>query len=453
MNTIVIILLFLQITFIISKYPDNKTNPYFIYNFTTLPFANATKEYNETGKFYAYPSTIRISPKGDLFVSVPRHVFNNKTISRSIPGTINQIKDGLLYPWPSLEENTYNVGRLGSVVGFEIDLKGRLWLLNHRRKEREVIIYNKDGTYFKSINITTATIHRYHMSYLSNILLDLQRGFAYISDTGNIFGNPNDPAKTKSNIIVLNLENEFALKILQKDTSSKPEVNYEYDDTFKTTIKNIGLYGIALTCDKKHLYYSPVKSRQMYSLQTYKLQDEHAVRGVDEIQNYTKRFASFEITSSARGILYYTAIDDNSINVNFYERDITFSITRKVGHDKEKNKETLEEYPTSLTFNGTTGMLFYLVNKHNILLDKDITERIDDKKVNFQIMSVYVNDRSYLYPCNFFYYMPNHFWVFILVVSLGLAYILIRIIKQVGKLDKREKIKVKENEDLIGLDS
>ena len=64
------------------------------------------------------------------------------------------------------------------------------------------------------------------------------------------------------------------IKILQKDNSTKPILdppNLPDTNNKALHVKNIGIYGIALTCDKKHLYYSPLKSKQMYSIPTYKI--------------------------------------------------------------------------------------------------------------------------------------------------------------------------------------
>lgn len=426
--------------FIVAKYPDNQTHPDYVYNFTTLPFYNSTEDYEKTGKYYAYPAAIRISPKGYLFMSVPRHVFPEE-IGKTIPSTFNIIKNGLLYPWPNAQENDFNTGYLHSVVGFEIDLNGRIWVLNHRPNSRTLYVYSSEGVLIDFLDLTSPTTHKFHTSYLSNIVLDLNSDYVYIADTGIIdpttyAGNLTDLTKTKSNILVVNLENKFIIKILQKDTSSKPELNYESKSG--QNIKNIGIYGLALSCDKKTLYYAPLKSDHLYSVSTGNLANEFAVRTLDDIKKYNKKMASLEFTSSARGIFYYTAVDDNSVFINFYERVLTFNITRKCGHNVTEVPETIEEFPMSLAFNGTTGNLFYLVNKHNIFLNKNLTDKIDETKINFYIMKTYVNDRSYLFSCNNFYYMPNHFWIIILMMSLVLSYSLILMTKELNKEEPEE---------------
>ena len=64
-----------------------------------------------------------------------------------------------------------------------------------------------------------------------------------------------------------------------------------------------------------------------------------------------------------------------------------------------------------------------------------------------------VNDRSYLYPCNFFAYMPNYIWIFILIFSLCLSSSLIRLIKYIGSFedDKNDEIAI-DGMELFPLD-
>ena len=421
-----------------QKYPDNKTEPEYLYNFTTLPFINASQDYIDKGQYHAFPQAIRVSPNGELFISVPRHIFPND-IASSIPGTINKIYNNTLIPWPTLESNDYINGDIKSVVGFEIDLEGRLWLLNHSKDKREILVYNKKGQKVKAFDLSSATTHKEHTSYLTTIRLDMKNKYAYITDTGRLL-NDTQQMNTKSNLIVVNLETELSIKILQKDISTKPNFNYN------NTIKNIGLYGLALSCDKSTLYYSPLKSNEIFSLQTSKLRDQHIIRGDIDIHKSNKSVASFEMILSARGIFYYTAIEDNGIYVNFYESEYKFEpkTLRRIGHDSNKHNDTINEIPTSLTFNSTTGYLLYLVNRYQYFMT-DVNQRIDPNKINFQIMNVYVNDRSYLYPCNLLYYMDNYLLVIIVMVALSISYGIIYIIRFVSKIDKEEKSNKEEH--------
>ena len=121
--------------YIICKFPDNRTRTHIeeIYSSKYLEFdidLEKNKLYEEKSKKYAFPNTIRFNNKGTLFISVPRHLFGDE-IDSYIPGTFNSLVNGKLKPWPNQKENDYNKGRIHSIVGFEIDLEGNMYLLNH----------------------------------------------------------------------------------------------------------------------------------------------------------------------------------------------------------------------------------------------------------------------------------------------------------------------------------
>ena len=447
----------------LTKYPDNITNPELVFETNLLNFHSRNKDllkrYNERGKYFAFPNTIRINKYGDIFISVPRHIFNS-SIASTIPGTMNVLKDNILYPWPNEEANNFLNGPIHSIVGFEIDLDGYVWMLNHNNKMHELLIYNVDGKFVKKYNLTKSTIHSEHESYLSNILLDLKDNYAFISDTGKIFKNSfdekdkeNNYTKTKSNIITVNLKTGLSYKNLQKEVSLRPLNNYEKENSFSDKIDKIGLYGIALTCDKEFLYYSPIRSNKIYSIFAYKLKEERVIIKLKDIIEYNKKVSGFEMISSARGLLYYTAIEDNSVLVHFHERFLSFKVIRSISQNKKSFNDYYKEYPSSITFNGTTGYLFYLVNYHNIFLKGNLYKPLNESENNFKIYKTMVNDRSYLYPCNFFAYMPNYIWIFILIFSLCLSSSLIRLIKYIGSFedDKNDEIAI-DGMELFPLD-
>ena len=463
MIKIILYLIFFLIKTIKTKYPDNKTNPELVFESNLLNFhsnnIDLLKKYNMIGKYFAFPNTIRINKLGILFVSVPRHIFN-ETVASSIPGTINIIKDKILYPWPNEKENNYLYGLIHSIVGFEIDLDGNVWMLNHNKKIHEILVYNIKGYLIKRYNLTNITIHSKHESYLSNILLDLKDNYAFISDTGKIFKNSfdekdkeNNYTKTKSNIITVNLKTGLSYKNLQKEVSLRPLNNYEKENSFSDKIDKIGLYGIALTCDKEFLYYSPIRSNKIYSIFAYKLKEERVLIKLKDIIEYNKKVSGFEMISSARGLLYYTAIEDNSVLVHFHERFLSFKVIRSISQNKKLYNDYYKEYPSSITFNGTTGYLFYLVNYHNIFLKGNLYKPLNESENNFKIYKTMVNDRSYLYPCNFFTYMPNYIWIVILIFSLCLSSSLIRLIKYIGSFedDKNDEIVI-DGMELVPLD-
>ena len=458
MKSISTILFFLSLFHIIlSKFPDNKTvndsTLYKVFSTKYLDFyCKNTKKcefYEKYSKKYAFPNTIRFNHKGVLFMSVPRHLLGDK-IDEYIPGTINYLNGTKLYPWPNEEENDFENGRIHSVVGFEIDLDGNLYLLNHRTdKLRELLVYNHNGTLKQVYNLTNATIHKNHESLLTNIVLDLTYKFAYIADTGKYkssqFKEDDNRNNTKSNLIVLDLDTKTAIKFLQKHKSTLPDPNLDIN---KKNINNIGLYGLTLTCDKRFLYYSPLKSNKLYSVNTFYLQEERTIRNKD-IKEYNKKASSFEMLSSARGLFYYTSIEENSVLINFYERNLMFETIRSVKH-----QNYLENYtPISLAFNGTTGFLYFLINRHHIFMNDNLQSELDNKQDNFFIFKMLMNDRSYLYPCNILSYVPSSAWIFIIGIALFFSYLVLKLIQYVVKFSPKEKEEKQLSEELVDINN
>ena len=219
-----------------------------------------------------------------------------------------------------------------------------------------------------------------------------------------------------------------------------PDINYKKIND-KLNIDNIGLYGLALSCDKRFLYYSPVKSTKLYKINTLYLQDQRTIRNKD-INILDKKYSSFELMSSARGLFYYTAIEENTVLVNFYERIFSFDNLRSVRHGNLFE----DNVPVSMAFNGTSGYLFYLVSKHNIFINKYLNKELNINQDNFFIYRVKTNDRSYLYPCNIYSYIPNSSWIAIVFVSLVLSYGVLKLISSVTKLSPQQK-KLEQSED------
>ena len=445
-----IIIILLVFSIYKCKFPDNKTRDDIeeIYKAKYLEFEtniNINNLYEEKAKKYAFPNTIRINNKGILFISVPRHFFGEE-IDPFIPGTINCLINNKLHPWPNQEENDFKTGRIHSIVGFEIDLDGNLYLLNHKlNKDRELLVYYKNGTIKETYNLNEATIHKNHESLLSNIVLDLTYDFAYISDTGKIYEKDfkegdlkND---TRSSLIVLNLKNKAANRFLRKEISSMPDINHKKMND-KIEINNIGLYGLALTCDKRFLYYSPIKSNKLYKINTYILQDERTIRNKD-IYEYNKKYASFEFLSSARGIFYYSSIEENTVLVDFYH---SFNSNDNIRSARSGDFFD-DNIPVSLTFNGTSGYLFFLVNKHHIFINDYFKKELDTEKDNFFIYRVNINDRSYLYPCNIFSYIPSSYWITIVLISLFFSYFILKLIYWVAKISPKKKEELEQNEE------
>ncbi len=100
-----------------------------------------------------------------------------------------------------------------------------------------------------------------------------------------------------------------------------------------------------------------------------------------------------------------------------------------------------------MTFNGTTGYLFYLVNKHHIFINDNFHKELNIKQNNFFIYKIETNDRSYLYPCNVYSYIPSSTWIIIIALSLLFSYIVYKLINYVVKKSSEKKEELEENEE------
>ena len=129
--------------------------------------------------------------------------------------------------------------------------------------------------------------------------------------------------------------------------------------------------------------------------------------------------------------------------VNFYERILSFENLRSVRHGDFFDKNV----PVSMAFNGTTGYLYYLVNRHNILVNDNLYKEINTEETNFFIYKIKTNDRNYLYPCTIYSYIPNSSWIFIIGFALLLSYFVLNLSHNVVKLAPKEKEITDENNE------
>ena len=90
---------------------------------------------------------------------------------------------------------------------------------------------------------------------------------------------------------------------------------------------------------------------------------------------------------------------------------------------------------------------FFLVNKHHIFINDYFKKELDTEKDNFFIYRVNINDRSYLYPCNIFSYIPSSYWITIVLISLFFSYFILKLIYWVAKISPKKKEELEQNEE------
>ena len=190
-----------------------------------------------------------------------------------------------------------------------------------------------------------------------------------------------------------------------------------------------GLDGIALSCDKKTLYYTPLTSRTLYAISTKYLKNGPSDVSKNVVELGYKLSASDGLMCSQNGKLYLTAIELNSV---LLQTDITPNVENfqfNVFSYIMQNSTSLM-WPDTLGFNDSEKTLYAMSNQ----LQNFVQGRVDfmnpiHGNANFHIWKIYVNDKSYLNDCNFS--SPNDdedsfpIWAIILVVIVVLVVLFI----------------------------
>ncbi|MFD1676449.1 L-dopachrome tautomerase-related protein [Alicyclobacillus fodiniaquatilis] len=284
------------------------------------------KQAFETGQKWkhAMPAGIKVDQQGNTYVSVPRW-------ADGIPATMNRIviKNGkpLLEAFPSWDWNRPGkVTVLQSVLGYEIDERNRMWILDQGKiayspspdGSQKLIIWDLNTNQLLETITIPNEIAPYRTSFLNDLVVDNQHGFVYITDSGN--GWPDHPLD--GGIIVYNMKTKKFRRVLDKHFSTQnfPGFNFDIDNqtVFRHKPIRIGADGIALSADRSTLYYCPVTGRNLYAIDTFLLRNfdtplkeiSHAVRAVG-----SKGTTTDGMHADNRGNLFYTMLEGKGIGV------------------------------------------------------------------------------------------------------------------------------------------
>jgi len=225
----------------------------------------------------AMPAACKVDSQGTYYLSVPRW-------DEGLPATLSTLveKDGkvLLRPFPSLELNEPgNPAALQSVLGFEIDESDVMWILDQGHimgapsidGAQKIVRWDLRKNQLVDVIPIPSDISDYVASFLNDIVVDNETGFAYIADSG-IFTDP-----LQGGLIVVNARTKELRRVLHQHESTQDEAGFwfEIDGTkvWKDTPMRTGADGIALSGDRQTLYWCPLTGRNLYSLPTALLRD------------------------------------------------------------------------------------------------------------------------------------------------------------------------------------
>ncbi|WP_338235623.1 L-dopachrome tautomerase-related protein [Persicobacter diffluens] len=207
---------------------------------------------------------ITISPEGRMFVNFPRW-------SDDVPLSVAEIIDGKVVPFPNEAWNTFNgkneAEHFTAVQSVVVDDRNFLWVLDPANPQFQGVLeggprlhlFNLDRDEFvKTIPFSRTTWSQ--NSYFNDLRIDTETGMIYITDSG------------AGGLIILNLNTGVSRKVLADHPSTQAETDYLVFENglWKNQVHSDG---IALSPDKKYLYYAALTAHSLYRIPTAALQN------------------------------------------------------------------------------------------------------------------------------------------------------------------------------------
>ncbi len=277
----------------------------------------------------AMPTGVTVSHKGRIFVNFPKW-------GDEVSFTVAEIRDGetvVAYPDEAMNQTDPNdpAAALVSVQSVVVDPIDRLWILDTGSPLFQPTEYGGPKLVCVDLN-ENKVINKILFSqdvalpttYLNDVRFDLRRGskgMAFITDSAQ---------KGPNGIIVVDLASGESWRRLHDHHSTKPEdmqtflpivegrpfLEHQPDGSVKQGA-GMGSDGIAISADGTRLYYCPLGSRKLYSVNADSLCDrslddkkEVAATVVDEGD---RGGASDGLESDSAGHIYSTNYEHNAI--------------------------------------------------------------------------------------------------------------------------------------------
>jgi sugar lactone lactonase YvrE len=311
------------------------------------------------------PTGVAVSKTNRVFTNFPRW-------GDPVEYTVAEIVDGKIVPFPSKElsdsagDLSKNLFAVQSVV---VDDQDRLWALDTGSVNfgppkpgaaKLVAIDLKTNKVGKTINFKADVC--LPTTYLNDVRFDLNRGregMAFITDSSQ--NGPNG-------IIVVDLASGDAWRRLNDHPSTKAEANFaplvEGEPLMARqpgepeAYLKIGSDGIAISQDKKTLFYCPLASRHLYSVSVDALADRN--RSDQDVAGTVKDlgdrgYASDGLETGPDGAIYLTDYEHNAIHVRGASGQ----------NDRVLVSDPRMIWPDTLSATGSDGYLYFTANQLN----------------------------------------------------------------------------------------
>jgi len=275
----------------------------------------------------AMPTGVTVSQQGRIFVNFPKW-------GDEVPFTVAEIHDGELVAYPDEAMNKTDpddlAAALVSVQSVVIDPADHIWILDTGSPLFQPTEFGGPkliGVDLKTDQVVKKILFPQEVAlsttYLNDVRFDLRRGnegMAFITDSAQ---------RGPNGIIVVDLASGDSWRQLHDHPSTKAEklqtflpivegrpfLEHEPDGSIKQGA-SMGTDGIAISADGSRLYYCPLSSRKLYSVDTNALIDrslndkEVAATVNDEGDSGG---ASDGLESDAAGYIYTTNYEHNAI--------------------------------------------------------------------------------------------------------------------------------------------
>jgi len=259
----------------------------------------------------AMPTGVAVSDDGRVFVSFPRW-------GDDVPCTVAEIVDGAAVPYPSAELNEWvhdrsAAHRLVSVQSVVIDPDGYLWLLDTGAPSFSP--YVDEGPKLVRVDLSRNEVDRVvpvdaaamtPTTYLNDVRFDFSHGsHAYLTDS-----------QPTGALIVVDLDTCRCWDRLRGHRSTSAE------DGFRAVVQGVvrdgyrvGADGIAISPSGDRLFYCPLSSRRLYSVDTALLRDRDAsdTRVAETVLDHGDKGASDGLETDTDGNLYATAYEHSAV--------------------------------------------------------------------------------------------------------------------------------------------
>lgn len=350
--------------------------------------------------------------EGYYYLTLPR-------MKNGVPATLTRVSAmdtldtaPLLQPYPSWEMNTLNdCNALQNVQNIEIDAKGQIWIIDGGHTSTlfpqpiehcppKLVIYDIRSNRSTTIYSFPENVATKENSFLYDLVVDSSDGgYAYITDNSG-----KDPG-----IIVYSVRDNRSWKIRNSRTMRADPTAAEFMITGTKVSSPINLAAIALgpkihnpgsqvvISDDREVYFCPLSSRHLYSINTTVLKNEG---NSNNGQEYNGEVRDLGIKASQtvgmimdnNGVLYYGLLGDTSIAK--WDSHVSFQSGQRV---ISRDPEYLQ-WPSSFAFD-QEGNLLVVTNK----LQRFIYDKIYLDQNNFRILSGRVGSKSYLYDSDYEY--------------------------------------------------